>query len=537
MAGADATRSLRRVLLRALVLLVVVAIGCLPAWLLVELDGTEGRRVQIAVEMVRSGNWMVPSLGLEPTWAKPPLHYWLLGGVLRFLGDHPMLLRLPSVLSAAFAAWLAGELLRRWFGARVGWIGALGIACSPLVVMTWPTAEIDPLFASLVAASLCTLATGVARDQRLLVLASGVIGGLAMLQKGPPLFLFGLGAYLVWWRHRRLRHALLHFLPMLAVALCYYVPLWLWCVDPGAMLAVANEESVGRVQFFEWKHVRAIPEFWLRSFAVLLPFGAWCFWEWRGARDARMDAGDLMLRMASGACVVAVVVLTFFPGRATRYILPNVLLFTFAAAPAVAHFASVAGPLPVFARRVRQTIVVLACAALLVLPFVRIPEIGVGAVVLAAIAAVGAHTANSPVRLVAFCLWMPVAAAWTVGLERSLGFAEGRRARVAPATVFARELDRLGVPRTQVGPSDGRPSPVQTIGHFDSPLLLALGMLPPGDELGRRPVASRWVMHEVGGLPPEPPERQERLDADCIERVRLCLPFKTFVLSERRAGR
>ena len=53
----------------------------------------------------------------------------------------------------------------------------------------------------------------------LALLASGVLGGLAMLQKGPPLFLFGLGAYIVWWRHRRLRHALLHFLPMLAVAL------------------------------------------------------------------------------------------------------------------------------------------------------------------------------------------------------------------------------------------------------------------------------------------------------------------------------
>lgn len=520
--------------LRALVLLLVAAFACLPVWLLVELDGTEGRRVQIAVEMVRSGNWMVPSLGHEPTWAKPPLHYWLLGGVLRCLGDHPMLLRLPSVLSAAFAAWLAGELLRRWFGARAGWLGALGIACSPLVVMTWPTAEIDPLFASLVAASLWTLATGVARDQRLLVLASGVLGGLAMLQKGPPLFLFGLGAYLVWWRHRRLRHALLHFLPMLAVTLCYYVPLWLWCVDPGAMLAVANEESVGRVQFFEWKHVRAIPEFWLRAFAVLLPFGAWCFWEWRGARDARMDAGDLMLRMGSGAAVVAVAVLTFFPGRATRYILPNVLLFTFAVAPAVAHFASVAGPLPRFAQRVRQAIVVLASAALLVLPFVANAEVGAGAVVLAALAAVGAHTARTPARLVAFCLWVPVAAAWTVGLERSLEFGDGRRARVAPAAVFARELDRLGVPRMETGPSAGRPAPVQTIGHFDSPLLLALGLLPPGDELGRRPVTARWVMHEVAGLPPKP---QERLDADCIERVRLCLPFKTFVLSERREGR
>ena len=530
MAATASARSLRCVLLRALVLLFVAAFACLPAWMLPELDGTEGRRVQIALEMVQSGDWMVPSLGHEPTWAKPPLHYWLLGGVLRVLGDHPMLLRLPSVLSAAFAAWLAGELLRRWFGARTGWTGALGIACSPLVVMTWPTAEIDPLFASLVAGSLWTLATGVAHDRRLLVLVSGVLGGLAMLQKGPPLFLFGLGAYLVWWRHRRLRHALLHFLPMLVVPLCYFVPLWLWRVDPEAMLAVANEESVGRVQLFEWRHVRAIPEFWLRAFAVLLPFGAWCFWEWRGARDARMDRGDLMLRMCSGAAVVAVVVLTFFPGRATRYILPNVLLFTFAVAPAVAHFAATLGPLPVFARRIRQATVGLACAALLALPFVAVAEVGAGAVVLAALAAVGAHTARTPMRLVAFCLWLPVAAAWTVGLERSVKFDEGRRARLVPAAVLAQELARLGLSLA----GNLHTGDLQTVGHFDSPLLLALGMVPPGDELGRRPVTARWVLHEVGGLPPEP---QRRLDADFVERLRLCLPFKTFVVSERRAGR
>jgi hypothetical protein len=243
-----------------------------------------------------------------------------------------------------------------------------------------------------------------------------------------------------------------------------------------------------------------------------------------------MDAGDLTLRMASGAAVVAVAVLTFFPGRATRYILPNVLLFTFAVAPAVAHFAAVAGPLPAFARRVRQAIVVLASAALLVVPFVAVAEVGVGAVVLAALAAVGAHTARTPARLVAFCLWMPVAAAWTVGLERSVEFDEGRRARMVPAAVLAQELARLGLPPA----GDLHPGDLQTVGHFDSPLLLALGMVPPGDELGRRPVTARWVLHEVAGLPPEP---QRRLDADFVERLRLCLPFKTFVVSERRAGR
>lgn len=504
---------------RAFVLLLLTLVACLPTWALPELDGTEGRRVQIAVEMVARGDWLVPTLGHEPTWAKPPLHYWLLAMCLQWFGDHPMLLRAPAVLSAACAAWLCGELLRRWFGPRAGWTGALGIACSPLVVMSWPTAEIDPLFASLTAMSLCTLATGVARERRALVLASGVLAGLALLQKGPPFFLFGVGAYSVWWRHRRCRHGLAHFVPMLLVALAYYVPLWLLRVDPGAMLAVAQEESVGRVSTFEWQHVRAIPDFWLRAIAVQMPLVLWCFWEWRGARDARMDAGDLTLRMASGAAVLAVVVLTFFPGRATRYILPNVLLFTFAVAPALAHFAATRGPLPQFARRGLTLLTILGALALVVLPFV--PAVGVGAIGLAAAAAVGARAVRTPAQLVALCFVLPLVASWTVALDRSLHWREGRRARGWAAEVLQREMDGLGVVRDH---------DVATVGHVDSPLLLAIDLLPPGDEQGRRPVRARWVLHEAGGMP-------KAAAAAYRERLRLCLPFKTFVVSERLEGR
>ncbi|MBL8738190.1 MAG: glycosyltransferase family 39 protein [Planctomycetes bacterium] len=514
-------------LTRALVLLLLTAIACLPVWMLPELDGTEGRRVQIAVEMVARGDWLVPTLGHEPTWAKPPLHYWLLATILQWFGDHPMLLRLPSVLGAWFAAWLAGELLRRWFGPVAGWIGALGIACAPLVVFTWPTAEIDPLFASLVATSLTALATGVARDQRLLVVASGLLAGLAMLQKGPPLFLFGLGAYLVWWRERRLRYAWQHFVPMLGVALAYYVPLWLLRVDPSAMLAVANEESVGRVKFFEWQHVRAVPEFWLRAVAIQLPLGWWAFREWRGARRAPVDrapvdAGDLTLRMASGAVVVAVAVLTFFPGRATRYLLPNVLLLAFAVAPAVARFVALAGPLSPRARGGLRVVAGLGGLAACVLPFVPSTAIGLGSVAFAVVAAVGALAVRTPRALVVFCLALPLVAAWTVGLDRTLQWSEGRRARRPAAEVLRAEMARLGVPSVRLP----RPEDLQTVGHFDSVLLLELGVLPHGDELLRRPVVAHWVLHEVGGLPPV------QLD-DYVERVRVSLPFKSFVLAER----
>jgi 4-amino-4-deoxy-L-arabinose transferase-like glycosyltransferase len=506
------------VLSRAIVLLVVTLVGCWPTWRLPDWDGTEGRRVQIAIEMANSGDWLVPTLGGQPTWAKPPLHYWLLGGLVRCFGESFVLLRLPAVLAAFGAALLAGELLRRTFGARAGWVGALGIACSPMVVMQWPSAEIDPLFASLTAGSLFCLATGVAKERRGLLVAAGLLGGLALLQKGPPYLLFAAGAWLVWWRRRGLRFPAAYFVPLLAVPLAYFVPLWTLRVAPSELLAVANEESVGRMAFWEWSHVRSLPEFWLRAVLVQAPFVFWWFWERRRARDAHVDAGDFALRMCNGAVVVAVVGLMFFPGRATRYLLPNVLLFMFAVAPAVAHFAA-QSVLPTFARGSVLMVGVLGAVALVTLPFVQ--GVGASALGLALVLALAPRVVRTPMHLVAFCLVVPFLASWTVGLERSLGWQEGPRSRVAAGRLVREQL-------TARGALDD----LETWGHFDSSLLLQAGLLPRGNEAQRTLPSSRWLLFEPLDPDRAPPTYKEP-PTSYVERLRLCLPFKSFSVRER----
>ena len=495
-------------------LALLLAIGSLPMLLFPDWHGTEGRRVQIALEMAQSGDWLVPTLGWQPTWAKPPLHYWLLGG-MSLLGHQHWLLRLPAVLSALAAALLARRLLRRQFGEVAGWIAAFGIALSPMVLIEWPSAEIDPTFASLTAMSLWCLAAGVARERRAIVLASGVLGGLALLHKGPPYFLFAFGAYLVWWRHRRFRFALAHFVPMLVLPLCYALPLFLLRVRPDEVAAVANDETVGRLFTYEWHHFTSIPEYWVRAVAIQLPFVLWCFWEWRGARDARMSAGDLTLRMCSSAAVLAVVALTFFPGRPTRYILPNVLLFTFAVAPAVAHYAGQAGRIGPFARRAVRGIGLLGALGLVAAPFV--PAAGLAVLALCLVLALAPTWVTTPRRVVALCLLVPLAASLTVVAERAATWLAQPRARIAAGRLLRTELDARGATVDVV-----------TRGHFDSPLLLATGLLPPGDEGQRGEPTARWLLHEATREP-------LRIPDDYEPRVRLCLVDKAFVLRERIA--
>ena len=500
-------------LMRALILLAATIIALLPTWMQGDWSGTEGRRVQIAMEMLRSDNWMVPLLGGQPTWAKPPLHYWLLILGAKCFGMDFMLLRLPAVLSVFASALVASEILRRWFDATAGWMVAFGIICSPIVVFVWPTAEIDPLFASLTGMSIWLLAAGAARERASLVLASGVLAGLAFLQKGPPFFLFALGAYLVWWRHRRFRFGLYYFVPMAVVIAGYFWPLWQLYIDPESMLSVASQESVGRLAMFEMKHLRETPGFWLRAMLVLLPFGLWCFWEWRGARDVRMGANDLTLRMCSGGAVMAVVLLTFFPGRPTRYLLPNVLLFTFAVAPAVAHFSRHRGAIPAFARAFIMVLGIGGAAALVAIPFV--PRAGHAAVGLALVLALLPVVVRTPRHVVLASLLVPVVAAWTVGFERSWNWSTSKNAGMAPGQLLRKELD-----------SQGFSSDLGSAGHVDSPVLLASGLWPRGSEIGGGMPDNRWALHEYMWWQP-------KLSDDHDVRWSMWTPFKTFVVSER----
>jgi len=497
---------------RAAVLLAVTILGALPVWIRPGWHGTEGRRVQIALEMIRSGDWMVPTLGGMPTFAKPPLHYWMLGAVIQWFELHAWTTRLPAVVLTFAAALLASALLRPWFGRTAAWTAALGCALSPLVLFEFPSAEIDPAFACLTAMSLWTLATGVARERPALVVVSGVLGGLALLQKGPPFFLFAIGAYLVWWRRRSLRFALAHFVPLVLVVACWFVPL-LYLVEPKAMLTVAGEESVGRIAFFEWQHFAKIPDFWLRAIAVQAPLVFWCFWEWRGPRDARMDASDLTLRMCSGAAVVAVALLTLFPGRPTRYLLPNVLLFTFAVAPAAAHYAHQRGRIGPTVQRLLWLTSLGGAAALLVLPFAEFGWTAPSA--LALCIALGWFCVRSPRQVVGYCLVLPLIGAWTIGLERSWAWPDHRRAQEPAGRILRRELDRLGASTA-----------LATHGHVEAPLLLGSGLLPTGDETSRTDPTAPWILLEAQSA-------DARLPTDYVQRLRLCLPEKSFVVAER----
>src|SRR3954470_14221007 len=88
----------------ALVVLCWAAIY-LPGLGSLEIKGEEGRRILPAITMIETGNYLVPQVGSEPYYRKPPLVNWLVAGSFKLTGyRNEWTARLPSALAVLAVA-------------------------------------------------------------------------------------------------------------------------------------------------------------------------------------------------------------------------------------------------------------------------------------------------------------------------------------------------------------------------------------------------------------------------------------------------
>ncbi|MEM7681129.1 MAG: glycosyltransferase family 39 protein [Planctomycetota bacterium] len=106
-------------------------------------DRDEPRNARAAVEMRRSGDYLVPRFNEELRPDKPPLAYWHMSAWLELLGVNELAVRMPSILgmtaTCALTAWIGSML----FGARVGWWSLWLLASSPLTLWLGSAATPD----------------------------------------------------------------------------------------------------------------------------------------------------------------------------------------------------------------------------------------------------------------------------------------------------------------------------------------------------------------------------------------------------------
>ena len=91
--------------------------------------GEESRRAQVAVEMIDSGDWIVPRLQGLLFLSRPPLQNWAIAllGIVRG-GVDVVAVRLPSVLSTMLIACLIYGYARSFLSPTAALLAAAGYA-------------------------------------------------------------------------------------------------------------------------------------------------------------------------------------------------------------------------------------------------------------------------------------------------------------------------------------------------------------------------------------------------------------------------
>ncbi len=169
------------------------------AWGLVTLPGltsaggtgltmSEGHRVVPALEMLETGEWLVPHMFGQAYLRKPPGGIWAFAAMIGVTGDHVLGPRLASAggfLLLALGSWWFG---RRWFGDLGGLAAGLATVLTPMLWNPARAAELESLnnlFAALAAWTAVEIVTRRACRPNLAMAALAAFVAAQMLVKGP----------------------------------------------------------------------------------------------------------------------------------------------------------------------------------------------------------------------------------------------------------------------------------------------------------------------------------------------------------------
>lgn len=295
-----------------------------------ELRSEEGHRVLPAVEMLDTGDFLVPHIGGVPYLRKPPLVNWIIAAAFK-LSDvrNEWTARLPStiaVLAAAIVFLIAGRAVLGTRGALVAsiaWLTNLGMIEKGRMI------EIDAIYVSFfaIAIVLWLICWEQKRSPWWLWIAPSVFLGLGMLSKGPAHLLFFYAVVVaVLWRTRSLR-ALFH--PVHLVGIVLMLAMFAaWAVP---CFRAVHEDSISQT----WSYELALritgggndATDWPMNF----PHGLGYFLPWLVVlpfvRPAKM-ANPTQQQIATGltlSTAVLFVVILLLPGTIPRYILPTLV--------------------------------------------------------------------------------------------------------------------------------------------------------------------------------------------------------------------
>src|SRR5438105_6833112 len=183
--------------LRALfVVLLVWAAIYLPALGSIAIKGEEGRRILPAIRMLETGNYIVPQVGSNPYFRKPPLVNWLVAASFKIFGvRNEWTARLPSAIAVLAVAIAFVTVARASLGPSGSTVAALIWLTNIGMIEKGRLIEIEALYVSLCGLAIIFWLTFFLQNKSpwLIWLPAAVFLGLGLLAKGPTHLVFFYG--------------------------------------------------------------------------------------------------------------------------------------------------------------------------------------------------------------------------------------------------------------------------------------------------------------------------------------------------------
>ena len=310
--------------------MLVWAVIYLPALGSIAIKGEEGRRILPAVRMLETGNYIVPQVGSNPYYRKPPLVNWLVAASFKFFGvRNEWTARLPSALSVLAVAIAFVTVARAGLGARGSLIAAMIWLTNIGIIEKGRLIEIEALYVSLCGLAIIFWLSFFLQKKSpwLMWLPASVFLGLGLLAKGPTYLVFFYGivvAVLVYWKDWRVLVHPAHFVGlviMIGIAAAWAIP---FVNSTTSQVAIEkwSGQYTGRVKgvdfkFFDW--IQHVPRglIYFLPWVLLFPF----------ARSSRLqDQGEQRLaRALSWGTAVPFLAVNLVPGALPRYSMPAIV--------------------------------------------------------------------------------------------------------------------------------------------------------------------------------------------------------------------
>ena len=317
--------------LRAIAVVILVwAIIYLPALGSIAIKGEEGRRILPAVRMLETGNYIVPRVGSNPYYRKPPLVNWLVAASFKLFGvRNEWTARLPSALWVLAVALAFVTVARASLGPKGSIIAAMIWLTNIGIIEKGRLIEIEGLYVSLCGlAIIFWLSFFIQKKSPWLIwLPASVFLGLGLLAKGPTHLVFFYGvviAVLAYWKDWRVLLHPAHFVAlivMIGIAAAWAIP-FVHATTSQVVIDKWSGQYAGRLKgidfkFFSW--IQNVPRglIYFLPWLLLLPF----------ARFSRLQEENeqRLARALSWGTAIPFLAVNLVPGAVARYSMPAII--------------------------------------------------------------------------------------------------------------------------------------------------------------------------------------------------------------------